>query len=330
MTIGHVAGAGLGLRYELWDDLLECELEHTPIKFLELAPENWMGMGGRRAEVFDQLAARFPLVAHGLSLSLGGPAPLDKAFLANVRTFLDDYQIELYTEHLSYCADTIGHWYDLLPIPMTLHTARYVADRIKEVQDSLGRQIAIENASSYIVPEGSNLPEWEFVSEITEWADCGIHLDINNVYVNSVNHHFDPYAYLAAIDSSRVRYMHLAGHLEEEDPIDASRLLIDTHGRPVCEPVWELFEAAIKRFGAVPTLLERDFNVPPFAELEAEVARITAIQNAVLQATSINLNEHDFLMQERAGVSKGLGRPSVSRTSKTTRLGVGADRGEVR
>jgi uncharacterized protein len=275
-----ISGAGLGLRYELWNDLLTCSTETTPIKFLELAPENWMSMGGERQKVLDQLASRFPLVAHGLSLSLGGPSPLDFAFLADIRQFLADYHIELYTEHLSYCADTTGHWYDLLPVPMTLDTAHYVADRIKTVQDFLGKQIAIENASSYLIPDTSTLEEWEFVSTIAELANCNIHLDVNNVYVNSINHSFSAEHYIQQLDAGRVHYMHMAGHMEDTDPIDSSRLLIDTHGRPICEPVWRLFEHAALRFKEAPTLLERDFNVPPFHELEAEVQRIASIQEA--------------------------------------------------
>lgn len=275
----RLSGAGLGLRRELWEDFLDYP-SHGAVQFIEIAPENWMGMGGRRVEVLDQLAAHFPIVAHGLSLSLGGSAPLNKTFLADIRQFLEDYRIELYTEHLSYCADTAGYWYDLLPIPMTLHVARYVADRIKMVQDILGRQIAVENASSYIVPDGSNMPEWEFVATIAQWADCGVHLDVNNVYVNSINHSFDPNTYLSALEPQRIRYMHMAGHLEDHAPDTGARLLIDTHGDSVCDPVWTLYESAVARFGPIPTLLERDLNIPELSELEPEVARIAEIQKS--------------------------------------------------
>ncbi|MES2205188.1 MAG: DUF692 domain-containing protein [Pseudomonadota bacterium] len=274
-----LSGVGLGLRTELLDDILEYPSNEN-IQFLEIAPENWMGMGGNREQVFERLIKKFPIVAHGLSLSLGGPAPLNKKFLADIRVFLEDYKVELYTEHLAYCADTSGYWYDLLPIPATLDTARYVADRIKTVQDILGKRIAIENASTYILPQGTTLPEWEFVAAISELADCALHIDINNVFVNSVNHNFDPQQYLRALDVKRVCYMHMAGHLEDIAPDTGDRLLIDTHGAPVCESVWSLYEFAVSRFGSVPTLLERDLNIPEFSELMPELKRIASIQAA--------------------------------------------------
>ena len=293
-------GVGLGLRTELWDDVLEYPSTKN-IQFLEIAPENWMNMGGNREQLFEQLIKKFPMVAHGLSLSLGGPAPLNKKFLADIRVFLEDYNIELYTEHLAYCADNSGYWYDLLPIPSTLETARYVADRIKNVQDILGRRIAIENASTYTLPEGTTLPEWEFVAEISELADCGLHVDINNVFVNSVNHHFDPKKYLRALDVKRVCYMHMAGHLEDIAPDTGDRLLIDTHGASVCESVWNLYEFAVSRFGSVPTLLERDLNIPDFSELMPELERIAIIQSAdkykEIDVNKEKLFKDNFLVQ---------------------------------
>lgn len=287
-TFKHLAGAGLGLRYELWDDLLVCPSD-TPIKFLELAPENWMEMGGRRAEILEHLAMRFPLVAHGLSLSLGGSAPLDTTLLRNIRSFLERYNIELYTEHLSYCADQSGHWYDLLPVPMTPNTAAYIADRIKCAQDILGRRIAIENASSYVVPELSSMHEWDFLMHVVELADCAIHLDINNIYVNSVNHGFNPVLFLSNITPSRVAYMHMAGHLEDQD-VNQARFLIDTHGDSICNDVWELFECAVQKIGVVPTLVERDFNIPPLSELEQEVRKVSDIQQRIGSSSVYGLN----------------------------------------
>ena len=264
------ASAGLGLRRALVDAL------HTApagdFDFLECAPENWIGVGGRFGDALDALSARVPLVCHGLSLSLGGVEPLDETFLARVRRFLDRHRVPLYSEHLSYCSDD-GHLYDLLPIPFTAEAVRHVAARIRRAQDILETRIAVENASYYVAAPISQMSEIEFIGAVLHEADCWLHLDVNNVYVNSVNFGFDPVAFLRALPAERVVYLHMAGHYRESDD-----LLIDTHGAPVIDPVWSLLETAYDLVGVHPTLLERDFNIPPLAELAEEVARIDRLQ----------------------------------------------------
>ena len=268
-----VQGAGLGLRRRLLPELVA--MAGGAVDFLELAPENWIGVGGRLGRQLRRLAEKFPLVCHGLSLSLGGPAPLDTAFLNQIKAFLDQHDVLAYNEHLSYCSDEQGHLYDLMPIPFTGEAVEYVAGRIRRVQDLLERRIGIENVSYYAAP-GCELSELEFVNGVLEEADCDLLLDVNNIYVNSINFGYDPYAYLEGIDAARAQYIHIAGHFEE-----APDLRIDTHGAAVIEPVWNLLGAAFDRYGAMPVLLERDFNFPPFNELLDEVDRIRALQAAV-------------------------------------------------
>lgn len=265
-----LSGAGLGLRRENFSDLKAGIPE--AIDFFELAPENWLEMGGAWRKDLRYFAEHRPLIAHGLSLSLGGPAPLDSEFLKRIKRFLDDHAIGLFTEHLSWCGDA-GHLYDLLPIPLTHDAVRHVAARIRQTQDILERRIAIENASYYVAPPGAEMTETEFIGAILAEADCDLHLDVNNVYVNSVNFSFDPWAFIAALPAERVVYLHMAGHYVEPDG-----LLIDTHGAPVIDPVWELLDRTYAHLGTPPTLLERDFNLPPLAELVREVERIHALQ----------------------------------------------------
>ncbi|HWP94123.1 MAG TPA: DUF692 domain-containing protein [Gammaproteobacteria bacterium] len=264
-----VNGAGLGLRRELLR-----ELEASPpdqVSFMEVAPENWLGMGGKLGRRFRRFTERYPFVCHGLSLSLGGPAPLDEEFLVRVRAFLDEHGVRCYSEHLSYCGDD-GHLYDLMPIPFTEEAVDYVAARIRRAQDILGRRIAIENVSYYAAP-GRELDELTFIREVLERADCDLLLDVNNVYVNSINHRYDPVAFLKGLPRERVAYFHIAGHY-----VEAEDLRVDTHGSDVIDPVWQLLEIAYEHFGIVPTLLERDFNIPPLATLLGEVDRIIALQ----------------------------------------------------
>lgn len=264
-----VSGAGLGLRRDLLRELRET----TPaeISFLEVAPENWLGLGGRLGKTFRWFTERYPFVCHGLSLSLGSPAPLDEEFVRRVGAFLDQHGIRFYTEHLSYCGDD-GHLYDLLPIPFTEEAVDYVAARIRRVQDILQRRIAVENVSYYAAP-GAQMSELEFVNAVLERADCDLLLDVNNIYVNSINHQYDPLAFLHGLPAERVAYFHVAGHY-----VEAEDLRVDTHGDAVCDPVWELLDAAYAHCGVVPTLLERDFNIPPLPKLLEEINQITQLQ----------------------------------------------------
>ena len=264
-------GAGLGLRRELLPDL-RIGIPDA-IDFFEIAPENWMDMGGIWRKDLRRFTEQRPMAAHGLSLSLGGPAPLDEAFLKRIKTFLDEQGIALYTEHLSWCSDA-GHLYDLLPIPFTEEAVRHVAARIRRTQDILERRIAVENASYYVAPPISEMSENEFIRNVLEEADCDLHLDVNNVYVNSVNFDFDPWRFIETLPAERVVYLHVAGHYQE-----AEDLIIDTHGADVIDPVWQLLDRTYARFGTPPTLLERDFNLPPLDELLEEVRHIRTLQN---------------------------------------------------
>jgi uncharacterized protein len=263
-------GAGLGLRRELIP-ALKAQLPEV-IAFFEVAPENWMDMGGALGRDLLFFSERRPIVAHGLSLSLGGPAPLDEVFLGRVKRFLDQHNISLYTEHLSYCSDD-GHLYDLLPIPFTQEAVEYVATRIRRTQDILERRIAVENASYYVASPIADMSESEFIRAVLEEADCLLHLDVNNIYVNSVNFNFDSMDFLHQLPAERICYIHTAGHYHE-----AEDLIIDTHGADVVEPVWALLEETYRHLGIFPTLLERDFNIPPLAELTGEVERIAQLQ----------------------------------------------------
>lgn len=264
-----VNGTGLGLRRVMLDSLQH----HIPeqIDFFEVAPENWMTLGGKLAKQFRALTEKHTFVTHGLSLSLGGPTALDTELLKAIRTFLDNHGIQYYTEHLSYCSDD-GHLYDLMPIPFTEQAVDYVSQRILQAQDILGRRIAVENASYYAAP-GKEMEEIEFILAVLEKADCDLLLDINNIYVNSVNHGYDPESFLRAMPAERIGYFHIAGHFNE-----AEDLIVDSHGADVIDPVWSLLHIAYEHFGVVPTLLERDFNIPPMDVLLKEVDRIHRIQ----------------------------------------------------
>ena len=264
-----VAGAGLGLKNEIITPLLESEPE--AVKFVEVAPENWIGIGGRRKKALERVLERYPLVCHGLSLSIGGPHPLDEPFLHRVKDFLDRSKALVYTEHLSYCADG-GQLYDLMPIPFTEDAVHYVAERIRRAQDILERRIGMENVSTYAMPQGE-LSEIEFLNAVLQEADCGYHLDINNIFVNAINHGFDPHDYLAQIPAGRILYAHIAGHY-----VEAPDLRIDTHGEDVIDEVWSLLDSAYDAYGVFPTLLERDFNIPPLQELLQEIDQIAALQ----------------------------------------------------
>lgn len=270
MTSLHPTGAGLGFRREL----LPALKTHVPdaIDFFEIAPENWIDMGGAYGRDLRGFTERYPFVCHGLSLSLGGPAPLDDMLLHKTRQFMDAHGIALFTEHLSYCSDD-GHLYDLLPIPFTEEAVKYVAARIRRAQDILERRIAIENASYYTPSPIAEMDEIAFIRAVLDEADCALHLDVNNVYVNSVNHRYDALEFIRAMPTGRIVYMHMAGHYNEADD-----LIVDTHGADVIDPVWSLLDASYRIHGVAPTLLERDFNIPPLDELVREVERIAQIQ----------------------------------------------------
>ena len=300
-------GAGLGYRRDLADDFLNLS-SNNAIQFMEVAPENWVKMGGAARYKFDQAAERYPLAVHGLSLSLGGQTPLDRELLKNTKALMTQYNSTFFSEHLSYC-ECEGHLYDLLPMPFTEEAVKHVAQRIRYVQDFLELQISLENTSYYLHSPTSTMNEVEFLNAIAQEADCGIHLDVNNIYVNGVNHGLlDPYVFLDQVDVKRVNYIHIAGHDEEHSAAQVvedlegesfnkikgayrhlPELLIDTHGEAVKGTVWDLLEYAYQRLPAIPpTLLERDFNFPPFAELYAEVEHIAQLQQKYAQKEVIS------------------------------------------
>lgn len=300
-------GAGLGYRRDLANDFLNLS-SNNAIRFMEVAPENWVKMGGAARYKFEQAAERYPLAVHGLSLSLGGQAPLDRELLKNTKALMTQYNSTFFSEHLSYC-ECEGHLYDLLPMPFTEEAVKHVAQRIRYVQDFLGLQISLENTSYYLHSPTSTMNEVEFLNAIAQEADCGIHLDVNNIYVNGVNHGLlDPYVFLDQVDVKRVNYIHIAGHDEEHSAAQVvedlegesfnkikgayrhlPELLIDTHGEAVKGTVWDLLEYAYQRLPVIPpTLLERDFNFPPFAELYAEVEHIAQLQQKYAQKEVIS------------------------------------------
>ncbi len=264
-----VHGAGLGFRRDLTDSLEQQSPKQ--IDFMEIAPENWVGLGGRLGKQLHSFTERYPFICHGLSLNLGGFSPLDESFLQRLKQFLDTHKIRCYSEHLSYCGDE-GHLYDLLPIPFTEEAVYHVAKRIQRAQDILERRMAIENISYYAAP-GKQMDEIDFVNAVLSEADCDLLLDVNNIYVNSVNHKYDAETYLKALPAERIVYCHIAGHYNE-----AEDLLIDTHGSDVIDPVWQLLDVTYEHFGVIPTLLERDFNIPPLANLLQEVDVIASAQ----------------------------------------------------
>ena len=264
-----IQGAGLGLRRAIIGPL--SEQKPSQIDFMEVAPENWINLGGRFGKQFRAMTEAYPFVTHGLSLSLGGPEPIDVELVKSIKRFLDEHKISVYTEHLSYCSDD-GHLYDLMPIPFTSDAVDHVVKRIHQVQDILERPMGIENVSYYAAP-GQELSEIEFLKAVLEQADCGMLLDVNNIYVNSVNHGYDPEAFLSQMPGERIQYIHVAGHYNEADD-----LIVDTHGANVIDPVWELLSKAYQLFGVKPTLLERDFNIPEVPELLNEVGIIRDMQ----------------------------------------------------
>ena len=264
-------GAGLGLRQPLLSQLVE-----TPPKevdFYEVAPENWITIGGKFGKQFRAMTERFDFVCHGLSLSLGSTDPLDEKFVHDLKRFMAEHQMKFYSEHLSYCSKE-GHLYDLMPIPFTFEAVAHVAARIRRVQDILEQKIAIENVSYYAAP-GQEMSEIEFFNAVIEEADCDVLIDVNNIYINSVNHNYDAEVFLKSMPAHRITYAHIAGHYAE-----AEDFLIDTHGAEIIDPVWKLLGKAYKLYGVFPTLLERDFNLPVIPELLKEVNTIRTMQHA--------------------------------------------------
>ncbi len=259
-------GFGLGLRTEHYNSILESK---PAIDWLELLSENYMVAGGKPLHFLDRIRENYPVVMHGVSLSIGSTAKIDKDYLRDLKQLADRVQPAWISDHLCWTGVHGQNMHDLLPLPYTEETAKHVAERVGIVQDFLGRQILLENVSSYASYVDSSMTEWEFISLIGEQADCLLLLDVNNIYVSSYNHRFDAKAFIDGVPANRIQQIHLAGHHNHGDYI------IDTHDAPVIDPVWDLYAYAIARFGAVSTIIERDDHIPPLNELvqELEVAR---------------------------------------------------------
>lgn len=264
-----VGGTGLGLRRSFLTEIIANP--PAQVDFYEVAPENWMTLGGKLGKQFRAMTERFEFICHGLSLSIGSSDPLDEGFVRDLKKFMAEHGIKFYSEHLSYCSHE-GHLYDLMPMPFTAEAVKHVAGRIRRVQDVLEHKIAIENISYYAAP-GQEMSEIDFFNAVVAEADCNVLIDINNIYVNSVNHGYDAEAFLRAMPAERFAYAHIAGHY-----VQAEDFLVDTHGAPIIDPVWALLDKAYALFGVFPTLLERDFNLPPLSELLQEVDTIRNIQ----------------------------------------------------
>lgn len=276
-----IKGAGLGFRRETLDELLPSL--PSEVDFWEVAPENWIPLGGRYQQQFEQASKQAPFTTHGLSLSIGSSDKLDVEFVKSVKRFLDTNNIDLYSEHLSYCSGN-GHMYDLMPIPFTEDAVSHVVARIKQVQDIIERPLVLENVSYYIAP-GQEMTELEFTNAVIQESGCLMLLDVNNVYVNSINHKYDARQFIEGLPSNKIVYGHIAGHYDE-----AEDLKVDTHGADVIEPVWNLLEHAYATHGVFPTLLERDFNIPSIDTLLSEVRRIKQIQEQFVSVDVTALN----------------------------------------
>ncbi|MDJ0909668.1 MAG: DUF692 domain-containing protein [Woeseiaceae bacterium] len=274
-----VQGAGLGLRRPIMNKLMKNPPEN--VDFMEVAPENWIHVGGAQGKKLRFFTERYPFVIHGLSLSIGSPAPLDEQLVRDIRDFMKEHDIRLYSDHLSSCGDD-GQLYDLMPIPFTEGAVKHVAERVQRVQDILGQRMALENVS-YYTPIDSEMDEADFLLAVLDEADCDLMLDINNIVVNSINHKYDPSAFLNRMPAEKIRYFHLAGHY-----VEAEDLRVDTHGAAVDDQAWGLLAEAYAKFGPVPTLLERDFNFPPMDVLLAEVDKIREYQNDSIRAAAAN------------------------------------------
>ncbi|MGD0491840.1 MAG: DUF692 domain-containing protein [Steroidobacteraceae bacterium] len=261
-------GFGLGLRPVHYEALLG---ESHTVDWLEILSENYLVPGGQPLQYLERIRARFPVVMHGVSLSIGSTDPLDRRYLADLKELARRVEPAWISDHLCWTGVEGRNVHDLLPLPYTEEALAVVTARLGEVQDLLGRQILLENVSSYLSYRDSEMTEWQFLSEVAERADCAILLDINNIYVSAVNHGFEPSSYLRGVPRERVRQFHLAGHS------DMDGHLIDTHDHPIAAPVWALYREAVAHFGPVPTMVERDDNIPELGELVSELAVARAV-----------------------------------------------------
>lgn len=267
-------GYGLGLRKDHYETVLA---ERPNVDWFEILSENYMVDGGRPLDNLTRIREHYPMVMHGVSLSIGSSEPLNMEYLKKLKTLYERIEPEWFSDHLCWTGVEGINLHDLMPMPYTEEAVAHVADRIQQVQDFMGQQMLLENVSSYLSYTSSEMTEWEFFREIAERADCRILLDINNIYVSAFNHNFDPYTYLHAMPAERVYQFHLAGHTRQDN------IIIDTHDHPIVDPVFELYGAAVRHFGRVSTMIERDDNIPPLAELLVELDHVRQIAEENLE-----------------------------------------------
>ncbi len=274
-------GVGIGLRTAHYDGITS---EWPQVDWFEAISENFMETGGRPLAILEAVRRHYPVALHGVSLSIGSTDPLDRGYLARLKALADRIDPPIISDHLCWTSVEGEHLHDLLPLPFTEEALRHVTARVEQVQEYLGRRILLENVSTYVTYRHSTMPEWEFLTAVAHTSGCGILLDLNNLYVNAYNHQFDPYRYLAAIPGTSVGQFHLAGHTDQQG------YLFDTHSRPVCEAVWELYQAALRQWGPVTTLIEWDEEIPPLPRLleEAACARAIVAQTCGVAAASSN------------------------------------------
>lgn len=267
-------GYGLGLRKDHYETILA---ERPNVDWFEILSENYMVDGGKPLHYLTRIREHYPMVMHGVSLSIGSSEPLNLDYLKKLKTLYERIEPEWFSDHLCWTGVEGINLHDLMPMPYTEEAVAHVADRIQQVQDFMGQQMLLENVSSYLSYTSSEMTEWEFFREIAERADCRILLDINNIYVSAFNHNFDPYTYLHAMPAERVYQFHLAGHTRQDN------IIIDTHDHPIVDPVFELYGAAVRHFGRVSTMIERDDNIPPLAELLVELDHVRQIAEENLE-----------------------------------------------
>lgn len=266
-------GHGLGLRSAYYDEILD---QRPAVDWFEIVSENYLVEGGKALYYLDAIGEHYPLVMHGVSLSIGGPHPLDRDYLRRLKALAERVQPAWISDHLCWSRGNAHQLHDLLPLPYTEESLRHVAERVGQVQDLLGRPLVLENVSSYVRTAGAEFSEWGFLAALSELSGCELLLDVNNVYVSAHNHGFDPWTFISALPAARIRQLHLAGHSVQGNG------LIDTHDQPVCDPVWQLYERTLGHLGPVATLLERDDHFPPLVELLAELDKARALAQSAL------------------------------------------------
>ena len=266
-------GYGLGLRSAYFQQILE---QSPAVDWFEIVSENFMVEGGKALYYLDAIAERYPVVMHGVSLSIGGPHALDPSYLQQLKRLAERVKPAWISDHLCWSRGNAHQFHDLLPLPYTEESLYYVAGRVRQVQDVLQRPLVLENVSSYVRCAGDDFSEWEFLEALSRLSDCELLLDINNVYVSSRNHGFDPWTFIQGLPANKIRQLHLAGHSDYGDYV------IDTHDQPVSDPVWELYQQTLEYFGPVSTLLERDDHLPPLEELISELQKTRELGENVL------------------------------------------------